>query len=327
MNSNIVTMRKIFIGCFVLISFIGCQINNEEGHLIFFSANNEKGFNYPFFLFIPDSISSDSKNVLIVEPNNSGFASDEFGKHVEKAERIASKEYYGGNYVARKLNYPLLVPVFPRPKKEWKIYTHALDRDVMLQKNNQLERIDLQLIAMIKHAIDTLSNLGFSMHNQIFMTGFSASGTFANRFTLMHPNKVLATAAGGVNGLLMLPLKEISGKELNYPLGVNDFKILFNSEFNSTAFSEIPQFLFMGELDENDAVPYKDGYSVEERELVFELLGKEMLPARWEYCKRVYSEKVVNAHIKTYAKTGHEQPDKIKKDIVNFFRSVYTDLK
>jgi len=108
-----------------------------------------------------------------------------------------------------------------------------------------------------------------------------------------------------------------------YPLGVNDFENLFNSEFDSAVFRQTPQFLFMGELDENDAIPYEDGYSIEERELVFELLGEEMQPTRWANCKKIYSKKTANARIKTYNDTGHEQPEKIKNEIVKFFQSVY----
>ena len=315
-------MRKTYI-LLILLYITGCNNSNEEGQLLFVSGSSEKGFNYPYYLFLPDSISTDSKSVLIVEPNNSGFASDAFNEHIEKAERIASLEYYGGNYIARTLNYPLLVPVFPRPKEEWKIYTHALDRDVMLQKDNPLERIDLQLLSMIEHAQDTLRKLGYPVHSRIFMTGFSASGTFTNRFTLLHPAKVMASAAGGLNGLLMLPVSELSGKYLDYPLGTNDVEFLLGSEFDSVAFRQTPQFLFMGELDDNDAIPYEDGYSIGERNLVFELLGEEMQPKRWENCKEIYLKKGVDAQIKTYHETGHEQPEEIKNDIVHFFRSVY----
>ncbi len=52
----------------------------------------------------------------------------------------------------------------------------------------------------------------------VFMIGFSVSGNFTNRFTLIHPDKIQASAASGVNGLLMLPTEELDGKTLDYPL-------------------------------------------------------------------------------------------------------------
>jgi hypothetical protein len=88
----------------------------------------------------------------------------------------------------------------------------------MLQKDNPLERIDLQLLAMVKDAENQLAQSGYTAHDKFFMIGFSASGSFTNRFTLIHPDKIQASAAGGVNGLLMLPTEEIDGKPLDYPL-------------------------------------------------------------------------------------------------------------
>jgi len=64
---------------------------------------------------------------------------------------------------------------------------------------------------------------------------------------------------------------------LNYPLGINDFKDLLNQEFQRTAFLNTPQFYFMGENDENDAIPYDDAFDQDERELIYEFLGEEML--------------------------------------------------
>jgi hypothetical protein len=217
------------------------------------------------------------------------------------------------------LKYPLLVPVFPRPKSDWKIYTHALDRDAILQKNNLLERLDIQLIKMIDNARDTLLKLGYRTQKRVLLTGFSASGTFANRFSLIHPDRVFAVAAGGLNGLLMLPVKEINNRKLNYPLGTNDFKSLFNECFDSLSFKKIPQFLFMGKLDENDAILFDDGFDPDERETVFKSLGIKMQPERWNTCMKIYKANNTNVTLITYDSIGHEHPLKIKEDILSFF--------
>ncbi len=314
-------MNRIFPLFFILIALSNCH-NNKHGDLHFVKANPENGFNYPYFLFIPDDISNEKELFIIVEPNNSGFADDDLKKHIEKAERTATKDFYLGNYVAQKLKYPLLVPVFPRSKTNWKIYTHALDRDVMRQKNNQLERIDLQLIEMFMDAKKRLKELDINTNEQFLMTGFSASGTFANRFTLLHPNKVRAVAVGGLNGLLALPIDSIENKKLNYPLGTNNFKDSLNQQFQKKAFLNTPQFYFMGGLDENDAIPYDDAFDPDERALIYDLLGKEMLPTRWKTCIDIYKNEGVNATIKTYKNIGHEQADKVKQEVVEFFKNV-----
>ncbi|MBW6537544.1 MAG: hypothetical protein K0B11_21225 [Mariniphaga sp.] len=114
------------IAIFILVG--SCNNGVKNGELIFTEARTENGFNFPYFLFIPDKMSVQNEQVLIVEPNNSGFVSDDLKKHIEKAKRTASLEFYTGNYVARKLKYPLLVPVFPRSKTDWKIYTRFRPR-------------------------------------------------------------------------------------------------------------------------------------------------------------------------------------------------------
>jgi hypothetical protein len=190
----------------------------------------------------------------------------------------------------------------------------------MVQNGNTLERIDIQLIEMFKDARLRLKKRNIDIEEKFFMTGFSASGTFANRFALIHPERISAVAAGGMNGLLMLPLDSLNGTELKYPLGTVDLNGLVNKEFDKELFIKTPQFYFMGELDDNDAVPYDDAFNQNEREIINTLLGKGMLTERWTNCRNIYMDCNVNAVIKTLDNTGHEHPETIKKEIVEFFR-------
>ena len=314
-------MKKTRLLVIISILIFGCS-KVKNGTLQLIEANAEKGFHYPYFLFIPDDASPESEIPLVVEPNNSGFLNDDLNAHIEKAERTATIDYYMGNYVARKMNLPLLVPVFPRFESDSHLYTHSLDRDIVLKQDEQLKRIDLQLLKMVEDARKRLGELGYRSDDQFLMTGFSASGTFANRFSLIHPEKVKAVAAGGLNGLLMLPEKEMKGRELIYPVGTYDFEALFGKSFNPGAFQSTPQFLFMGELDENDAVPYSDAFDEPEREIIYQLLGEEMQPQRWEASQMIYDSLGVDATIKTYEGIGHEHPENVKDDVIAFFSRV-----
>jgi hypothetical protein len=312
-------MTRTILKLLVLMLLTACN-SSYHGELLFIEPGEGDAFNYPYFLFIPDQVSTGQSSYMIIEPNNSGFADDDLQKHIEKAERIASLDYYPGNFVAQHLNYPLLVPVFPRPKTDWRIYTHALDRDVMMQKDTPLERIDRQLLGMVEDARQRLQAENIETKECFLITGFSASGTFANRFTALHPDRVFAVAAGGLNGLLMLPIDTLKGMELNYPMGTNDFVELAGKEFQKELFLQTPQFYFMGALDDNDALPYDDAFDQDEREVVYELLGREMQPRRWESCKKIYISEGVNARIKTYENLGHECPDQVKEEILEFFQ-------
>ena len=313
-------MTKTFIYLFIITGLLSCS-ESYDGKLVLVEPEAGDAFNYPYYLFVPEDVPVNEKVFIMVEPNNSGFADDDLKKHLEKAKRIATKDFYMGNCVATNLNSPLVVPVFPRNKSEWRVYTHALDRDVMEQKNNTLERIDLQLISMLDDAREKLGEMHIDTREKFMMTGFSASGTFANRFTLMHPEKVFAVAAGGVNSLLILPADTLEGIELMYPVGTKDLKKIINKEFQPELFAKTPQFYFMGELDTNDAVPYDDAFDQDEREIIYNLLGKDM-KIRWQKCMKIYEDKNINCTIKTFQNTGHEQPGAIKKEVLDFFSNL-----
>ena len=56
------------------------------------------------------------------------------------------------------------------------------------------------------------------------LVGFSEGGLMSQLFTVLHPDKVHAVASGGVNGLLMLPVKSVDSVALPFPLGLADFR-------------------------------------------------------------------------------------------------------
>ncbi len=311
-------MKRIIVLTIAALIFISCK-QSYNGELLYMQSMPEKGFNFPYLLFLPEDMPRDQELTLIVEPNNTGMVTDDFKKHIEKAQRQATRPFYTGNFLANELKNPLLVPIFPRSRKESRVYTHSLDRDVMLKKKPPLQRIDLQLLAMKENALDTLRRRGFRVREKFFMTGFSASGTFANRFSLIHPEKLLGVAAGGLNGILMLPNDTLHEQALIYPIGIADFDSIFNKPFNAEKFKSLPQFLFMGEMDDNDAAPYSDAYGEKERRLIYNLPGKTMLPERWDRCKEIYKSHSTNATMKTYENVGHENTARIKNDVLHFF--------
>ena len=240
-------------------------------------AAPDKGFNFPYILRVPDLDQVTSPTFLLVEPNNTGTGSDDFDVHVKAAEDLSRSAI--GNRLFSALNVPLLVPVFPRPRMDWHIYTHALDRDTLGVNDGPLRRLDLQLLAMIDDARARLNGIGLKTRQKVLLTGFSASGTFANRFTVLHPNRIQAVTTGGVNGSLMLPTEAIDAVGLPYPLGVADLEELAGAPFDIDAWRKVPQFIYMGADDQNDAVLFDDGYAPEEeRSIVFAVLGERMQP-------------------------------------------------
>lgn len=279
-------------------------------------AEPKKGFSFPFLLKIPASIDT---NYLVVETNNTGAVSDDFDVHYQSAKKAIVGNTVGP-WVAKKLKSPILIPAFPRPKTDWEIYTHALDRDTLLVESGKLKRLDLQLLAMISQAKKILANHSVKIKDKVILTGFSASGSFVNRFSMLHPESLQLVVAGGLNGILMLPVDKISDEKLNYPLGINDFKNITGTDFNKTKWASLPQFLFMGENDTNDAVKYDDAYSDVERKAIHSVLGQNMQPERWTKCQDIYKANDVNVVFHTYKDIGHGTNLKIHNDILSFVK-------
>ncbi|MEA2491490.1 MAG: hypothetical protein QOH21_3282 [Acidobacteriota bacterium] len=287
-------------------------------------AAPEKGFNFPYLLRLPAHRPAGT-SYLLVEPNNTGKVSDDLAVHLAAAKDLAEKAI--GGYVATKLDLPLLVPVFPRPETDWQLYTHMLDRDTMLIERGPLRRVDLQLLAMIDDARARLSASGFPVEEKVLLTGFSASGTFSNRFTLLHPERVRAVATGGLNGLLMIPARTLDSVALPFPLGLADLEKVAGSRFDEAAWRRVPQFIYMGALDDNDALRFDDGYTDPERAIVFHVIGDKMQPDRWQRVQTLYREAGANATFHTYEGVGHWTDGKINDELTEFFRGFIAGTK
>jgi len=286
-------------------------------------ANSTMGFNFPFYLFIPETVDKDRENYLYVEPNNTGTIGDDLDQHLKSASMLVKMSY--ANRIARKLNTPLLTPVFPRPETDWRCYTHALDRDSLEIEEGSLKRIDHQLKAMVDFALKLLQVNDIKMHDKIMMHGFSASAKFCNRFAFLHPRLVKAVATGGVNGFPTIPLKEHNGCTLPFPIGIADIEKITGDPYEEAAHKRVAQFVYMGSFDRNDTVPSRDAWSEEEATIILKATAPVMMPDRWAISQKVYQEKFPRAQCVTYNGIGHAISDEMLEDVVKFFKSNYSE--
>ena len=283
------------------------------------STDFTDGFAFPYYLLVPQGIDFSKPLYLLVEPCNTGPIRS-FKSLDRKTKALAEKSH--ATAIARALKIPLLVPVFPRPGGDrWRIYTHALDRDTLLIQEGELRRIDLQLIKMIGHAQRLLRHNNVKVNEKVFMHGFSASGTFTNRFAILHPTIVRAVAAGGVNSIPTFPTDRWNNTTLRYPVGISDVKEIADIEFDETAYKRVSQYIYMGALDDNDTVRYQDAYDAVDAELIKKLIGTKMMPDRWSMSQLIYQALDIPAQFVTYENTGHEIKSEMIDDIVAFFKA------
>jgi predicted esterase len=311
----------IYVFLFILLtaSFVPAQNNSPESkNIVKVEADAAKGFTYPYYLYIPDALRAEAaKNQahnLLVAPNNTGALNDDLAAH----EKNVKQKMMQMGLAFGKLNVPVLMPVFPRPATDWKIYTHALDRDSMLTEKAEYKRLDLQLAAMIRHARERFAAENIKIDERVLMYGFSASGMFVNRFAFLHPDLVKAVAGGSPGGWAIAPSKEFKGKTLRYPIGTGDLKSVAGRKLDSKNLKKVAFFIFMGDKDENDSVVFGDGYEDEDKNLVFELFGKTPLE-RWDASRKLYAENRLRAEFKLYPGVAHKVTPEMIGDIQAFF--------
>lgn len=289
-------------------------------------ANPDAGFNYPYYLHIPDACTPDTPVPILVETTNMPGPTDDFEAHLDEAERRASSGF--GRRIADELTLPFLNPVFPRPVSDpvdWTHYTHALDGETLRIENSPLERIDLQLLRMVADARNRIAEQGIPTTDRFIANGFSASARFANRFSALHPEKLISVSAGGLDGTMVLPIEEaeipagwIDRAELNYPVGTANIEELTGEPFNLDAFCDVHRFLYLGEDDENDTLLYPDAWTEPEiRGIAVSVYGEDIHEERFPYSRAVYEEVGVSAVFRQYEGTGHD-PTPAIDDVVEF---------
>ena len=302
--------RKIILGLVAFITFIlvgaGWFIGPYFWRVERIPADSAQGYHADFYLYVSPGARQAARDgetvTILVQPNNSGTNSDDPEVHRQDAWWTGFERHR----IANELGVILLVPAFVRPGEDWFIYSHALDRDTLTTERQDVGRLDLQLIAMVDAARDSLKGDDMVVDEKFLIQGFSASGMFANRFTALHPERVKAVTAGSPGGWPILPLTEQDGTTFNYPIGIADLEALTGEPFNAEAFNQVPQLIYMGSADDNDSLDFSDGWEPEMAQIVDDLFGETPLD-RWDDAESIYALAGTNAQFLLVDGVGHER--------------------
>lgn len=267
------------------------------------AANPQKGFSWPYYLLMPSAIKNPA--VMMVEPNNTGTTNDDPAVHDAAALNLINAR----ESRAEDLGCPILVPTFPRPATDWRVYTQALDRDTLQTTLPNLARIDLQLIAMIDDARTLLAQQGTFVDAKVWMIGYSASASFAGRFTILHPDRIKAVSTGSGGSYPIVPVSVWKGKTLRYPVGVADLQQLVGQPFNAAVFRTVPLQIYIGDQDLNDALNYTDGYDPEDAALIKELFGGPPPFMRYPGVESAYASIHSSTQFVVFPGMAHQWPD------------------
>jgi hypothetical protein len=176
---------------------------------------------------------------------------------------------------------------------------------------------------MIDDAIQKLVDLGIIVNDKVFIDGYSASGMFTSRFTILHPDRVQAAAFGG-HGWTIVPTEAWNNVFLPYPYGTGDFQSLTGEKFNLSDFQKVKIFSYMGELDDNGwALPWYMGIGNNPGayypyfKSVFGSTAREMS----ESASEIYQALGCSAVFKIYQYQDHQSAATHSQDILDFFEN------
>jgi len=283
------------------------------------AAEPARGFFWPYLLVAPAGGATQPRAAtLLVLPNNTGFPTED----LELLRASATCQITGELAMADRLGTPVLVPLFPRPGSgDDNLYLHALTRASLLVKTPAVARVDLQLVAMIDDARAAIAKLGTEVRPQVVISGFSAAGSFANRFAVLHPDRTLAAAVGSPGGWPIAPAAKDGRDSLPYPVGIADVATVTGTPIDFAALKHVVFFVFLGSEDRNDAVVFRDSFSESDEALVMQKFGKTPV-ARWQAAQRLYAQAKLDARFELYPGAAHEVTAEMKADLEATFRAV-----
>jgi len=286
-------------------------------------ADPAHGFAWPYLLVAPKPAAPGAAptgaTTLLVVPPNTGFATEDLellraSTMCHVADQLATADRLGTAIVA---------PLFPRPalpSPPGNLYLHALSRASLEVRDARLARVDLQLIAILDDARQRLATPDRPVQPRVLIVGHSAAGMFASRFTVLHPDRVLAAAVTAPGGWPLAPVASAQGEALPYPVGVADLATLTGAPVDLTALRRVRFLFLLGGTDTNDSVTDRDSYSAADEALVMRRFGKTPV-ARWDAARRLYESAGLAAQFRLYRGVGHAMSAAMTADIEAMFRA------
>ena len=248
--------------------------------------NSIYNFKCGLSIFVPDECLTDT--TILMHACNTGGKSLIEGANAyhladanEASKRLSYSRPNSLMWVASELKMPIITPLIPRVVG---YYAQALGSSIrnndlsglisdQINRNekdqlspSEIEQIRLQcfdipeqIVEMIKYTKKFLGNKGITVDDKVIAEGYSAGSKFVNAFTALYPNYVKAVICGGNSGLGIIPLKELNGTKLKFPLGVSDI-----DEFDEDAFKNVAQLYYIGSEDDNDPAMPECYYEVDD---------------------------------------------------------------
>ncbi len=278
---------------------------------------------YAWFTYIPPRLRPGQRVTIWVTGLHGNLFTDDYAAVIEESRgmalsRAARAEEHG---------LAMLVPVIPRPRTN-AVYAVAFAPEVFRDSpDSPVFRPDLKLDAMIDAFTAELRRRGYEVRPRVLLEGFSAGAMFAQRYALLHPERVLALAAGQCGGALTLPFERLPGGDtsrLDWPVGIADYAALVGRQFNDGAYCRVAQFVFIGSEDTARSTLVRVGElwrTQEQVNLLLRVFGRTD-PERLEAQARLLRTASYDVTFRRYPGLGHGMTPQVWADVMAFYAGV-----
>lgn len=318
----------------------------------FENLNITRGYPGKIYLLRADELNGCNFDCLVLIPN-------EINNPARIALSCCNKSSPGRNYVDNPIpsvDSHKFLGVYENVEKEKAIlvypyltqyamgpYYQQLTREALLDKTSGYERVDNQIVSAIKAIKEKLLREdNIHTEEKIDVFGFSAAGTFAQRFTALHYDIVRACCTGGAMDGVPLPVVELAGERLEYPLGIADFKELTGRDYKPEEHKKVVYFNWYGAKESDvplmrngELVRDKDGRIIsnydmvyirsctppDEAEKMLRLIGRTPQD-RFRRTSEIYLREGFDYRTKIYQDIGHTNTHETVIDCQQFYSSI-----
>ncbi len=220
-----------------------------------------------------------------------------------------------------------LMPILPRTRIDGSNFdTQMLTRPTILFDESCPEfyrRPDIEILKMLNQSKLRMLKTGHKIANKIIVGGISAGGGLANRFSLLYPDIVKASAvllAGD-----SYPESEINGVRVGYPFGTADIEQIQGQRFSFVEFKRIKHFIFVGGKDNdprNNSFSHDLNYDEDVITRLKPVLGANKVEMYERYVLRL---KELGISVTTIKRDdlSHQVDDEIMSQVCGFIESAF----
>lgn len=202
-------------------------------------------------------------------------------------EHVIKPEFESTVSMFRGFDATILMPVLPRNRNSKEYPDMKMDAQIMTQETMGLvdDVVPPTFFTRPDIEITKIVDKEFGENTKFIAGGVSAGANMANRFSILHPKNVKGLALM-LAGDFIYPSMNLEEIDLKYPFGLEDIFRLKNIEVNLSTYRNIPQFVFVGEKDnnlENDPLPFELNNDKRKIAEMRDLLGKTLLERTKHY--------------------------------------------